>query len=450
MLRPLLYANKKVIIMLFLVSSLIFLYYLSVNYNVNYYDEKGYLNISKKILANGLFSINEPLRTYFYPLVLSCVSIFTNGDAHVIKIIMSVFQYLFYVYTIWFVAAKSFEYSNNKRSVLYSILFFGFLNPYLIQSTTLFLTDVLASCCVILALTYLVFGNFERNKTYILIFGFSYVSTMIRPSSIVIIPVIIMLIIVRKIIIKDVNLSKGLVFGISALVIFFPQLYNNVIQFNDWTPLVHSDLYEFQSNLAASNLKYGTVVIPNEAPQLFYPSPYLVDSLEIGILELIFVNFPAFLVAYSSHLFGVLDWGYIETYINDYYPISRIFGSLFLYLFWITSFYGLYKFIRNERSVQARFFVASFIGTFAVYWLFIGTTIIESRFGYPLYFMILPFSGYCLWSWLEFWRNRDMQNAFKMKKTMTYLFVSAALIALLFYLSFLLDYQTGRINWLGF
>lgn len=204
------------------------------------------------------------------------------------------------------------------------------------------------------------------------------------------------------------------------LIIFFPQLYNNIKQFDHWTPLIHANLYEFQSNLAASNLKYGTVVIPGENAQLFFPAPYSIDSLKNGIFELIHTNFLAFITVYSSHLFGVLDWGYIKTYITDYYSISRIFGSLFLYLFWIFGFYGLYLFIKNNKTILERFIILSLVSSFLIYWGFIGTTIIESRFGYPLFVLILPFAGIStqhLWDYIS---NKKIDKSIKINKFLNF------------------------------
>lgn len=63
-------------------------------------------------------------------------------------------------------------------------------------------------------------------------------------------------------------------------MLMISQLYNNVTQYDDWTPLIHEDLYEFQSQLAASYLKYGTVVIPDEEPGLVFKSPYAINSGE--------------------------------------------------------------------------------------------------------------------------------------------------------------------------
>lgn len=255
-------------------SFLIFIYYLRQNYFVSYYDEIGYISVSKNILNLGLLNINEPLRTYFYPLIISCVSIFTNGDMEVIKTLISVLQFAVYTYTILTIAEKT-VLLNDSNVGYYSILGFGLLNPYLIQSTTLLLTDVLATCCIVLSIIRLVFGNFSKISTYFWVISLAYIAVMIRPASLILVPIIIILLIIRTLILKDVSLLKVLLISIISLIIFFPQLYNNVKQFDNWTPLVNTNLYEFQSNLATKNLKYGTVIINNEEPGMFFVSPIL-------------------------------------------------------------------------------------------------------------------------------------------------------------------------------
>lgn len=438
--------RELIFIVMFLFSISIFIYYLKRNYNVNYYDEIGYFNISKMILSQGLFNLNEPLRTYLYPLIISLVSIFTNGDPFLLKVLLSILQYVVYIYTVLLVAS-TFRMISNSRVVYYCILMFGLLNPYLIQSSTLMLTDILSTCLIVWAIILIIRSDFSTNKSYALLFLYTYGAVMIRPSSLIFVPVVILTLIVRKYMLKDISLIKGAMFGLVTLVLFFPQLYNNVYQFKHWTPFVHADLYEFQSNLAASNLKYSTVVIPNENPKLFYHSPFSINS-NIDIYKLLTTNFVAFVVTYLSHLFGVLDWGYIETYIVDFYPVSRIIGSLFLYTFWFFAFYGAASFIRREKSVKGRFAFVALVGAFLLYWAFIGTTIIESRFGYPLYLLLLPFSGI---GGLNFFRNiNEVAGILRIKRALKYAVIYAAVILIVFYISFMFDYQTGRINWLGY
>lgn len=423
-----------------------FVYYLKQNHSVSYYDEVGYLNVSKNILNQGLFNLVEPLRTYFYPLILSILSIFSDGNTENIKILMSILQFLVYTYTVFMIAEKSFVFSSSKLGY-YSIVCFGLLNPYLIQATTLLLTDILASCCVILSIIRLVFGDFHKISTYFVVIILTYIAVMIRPAFLIVVPVIIVLLVVRKLLLKDVSVIKSIGILILSLFIFFPQLHNNVKQFDNWTPLVNDNLYKLQSNLATKNLKYGTVIISNENPALFSISPFAVDQSVNGMFDMIYKQFPKFAVVYSAHLFGVLDWGYIDTYITNYYPVSRMIASVFLYIYWMISFIGLYKMIRMKKNKQQLFFLISLGTSFLLYWAFIGTAIVESRFGYVLFLLLLPFAG---WGIVNIYSNlKNSTNKFNYKKCIQYVLISIVIVMLTLYISFLIDYQTGRINWLG-
>ncbi|WP_433747674.1 hypothetical protein [Paenibacillus amylolyticus] len=439
-------------ITIFFLSILMFFYYLRTNYNVSYYDEAGYMNLSKAILENGLFSLISDLRTYLYPLVISIISIFTDGDPFVIKVVVSIFQYVIYSYTILKLAKYFGNYHNNNLAY-YSVLCFGLLNPYFIHATTLLLTDMLASCFILLALSSLMFGDFGKKITYFQIFGYINASVMIRPSSLIFIPIVLLLLFVRNYMFKDVRIWTSILSFLALSVLFFPQLFNNVKYYNDWNPLLHANLYEFQSNLAASNLKYGTVVIPGEHPKLFYASPF-VESMEAeSIYSLIFTDFFAFLITYLSHLFGVLDWGYIQIYISNFYPPSRILGSLFLYVFWIVSFYGLASFLKSckeKKEQKIGVFIALTLSTsFILYWAFLGTTIIESRFGYPLYLLMLFYFAYGVKRIVEYIQIHQRNATISMLKLSISILFSIGLVLVIFYLSFLMDYQTGRINWIN-
>lgn len=429
---------------LYVCSFMIFLFYLSYNFKVNYFDENGYIHVSRMILNEGLLSIAEPLRTYLFPLIISIFSIFSDGNILLIKILVSIFQFIVYCLTIRFIA----NHFSNIPIIRNSILVFGLLNPYLIQATTLFLTDLLATCAIAVAIFKAIYGDYSKRSSYFIVFISAFSAVMIRPSSLIMIPVVIIIMIVRKMLLKDISLSKSIIAGTIALLVFTPQLYNNVKQYNDWTPLIHQDLYEFQSTLAATYLKYGTVVIPDEQPALVFASPYAVDA-NSTIYDLLFNNFFVFVAVYVVHLFGVIDWGYIDTYINDWYPVSRLLGSIFLYVFWLLSFYGVYKTIREKKIIEEKFAVYSLIVSFLVYWAFIGTTVIESRFGYPLFLLVLPFSGVALHKLVNDFKSLKSANKKKFnRKIIIYSVVSLSFILIMFYLSFALDAQTGRINWL--
>ncbi|MEK4529092.1 hypothetical protein NST38_27240 [Paenibacillus sp. FSL H8-0104] len=437
---------KKIYIFLLLISCLIFFHYLKQNYTINYYDETGYIALSQQIMEKGVFGFNESLRTYLYPLLISFVRIFTGDAMHYTKVIVSILQYVLYIYTVSYIARQVLL-RTNINAMYYTIICFGFLNPYLIQSTTLFLTDITACCLIALAIFITIFNRFESIKIYIGVFMLSFSAVMIRPSTLILVFSVFVLLFLRKFLLKDLSFLKGILAGVISSIIFLPQLYNNVVNYNDWNILIHDKLYDFQSRLAATYLKYGTVVIPDEVPQLIYATPFKIDPA-YSIFDLVIHNIPAFLLAYFSHIFGVLDWGYIDTYIHDFYPASRVYAPILLYIFWAVSFYGMIVFLKNRaKTVEYKFMALGFIIPFVVYALFIGTAVVESRFGYPLWFMALPFVGFGIVRIIELYKENKYSKTRITLFLISILFIMITSISLL---SFKLELSTGRINWFGF
>lgn len=421
--------NKKnvLVILIFVLSVIMFLFFLNQNFKVSYYDEAGYLVISDLILKNGLFNAPNELRTYLYSLLIAIFKLFSDGNLAHVKIAFSVFQYAVFVLTIWFVAKKAKAMSENKI-MFYTILVLGLLNPYLIQSTTLFLTDILAACCISISLILLTTSDLNKIKNGIWISLLAYSAVMIRPSSLIFLLPFFAIACYRLIIIKDFKPFKLILSGILCFVVFFPQIYNNIIAYNHWTILLHTDLMKAQTEWAVQYLKYGTVVIEGESPALFFKSPF--DSSG-SMMNLLISHLIQFIVVYSSHIFGVLDWGIIDTYIKNFTSPSRWVASLFLYSSWFLIFCGIIHQMRKKNFVSM-----SFLFSALVYLLFIGLTAVESRFGYPLYLILLYFAGWGIEAILK-WRSR------RWIIICSYLLM----IVMFFYLSHAIDATTGRIEW---
>ncbi|OME80592.1 hypothetical protein BK120_18045, partial [Paenibacillus sp. FSL A5-0031] len=81
----------------FLISLVQFVYFVTQNSGTSFYDETRYYDISKNILTNGLFNITDDLRTFLYPLLISMFYIFTDGNHENVKILFSIFQYIVYI-----------------------------------------------------------------------------------------------------------------------------------------------------------------------------------------------------------------------------------------------------------------------------------------------------------------------------------------------------------------
>ncbi|WP_415839985.1 hypothetical protein, partial [Paenibacillus endophyticus] len=239
----------------------------------------------------------------------------------------------------------------------------------------------------------------------------------------------------RLIMIKDFKPLKFTIIGLLFLVIFLPQIYMNITKFNHFTPLIHLNLFEQQSIWATQFLKYATVVIDGEDPGLRYLTPWTIDS-NISMLKLMSTNFIVFVAVFVTHIFGILDWGYVDTYIRNLSVSSRIIPSIFLYVQWFIIGLGiLWMKLRNQLT----FVTVSLLVTAIGYTFFIATTAIESRFGYPIYLILLFFSGFGI---------KFVIESFKTKKLIIFIsFLMLLVICFSLYFSYYIDIQSNRIFW---
>jgi hypothetical protein len=412
----------------------IFLGYLAKNVGASYGDQANYVVIADRILKNGLFELREELRTYLYPLILSpAKALFGASPAS--KALISVFQYAVLLFTLKLIA-KSVIKLTGKKAAGDLVFAAGALNPYLVQATTLFLTDILAACLVACGFTKLLFGDLYLRKDRLLATLPFAAAVMVRPASAVFFPIACLGVVVRRYV-ERIPLRKVLLSFILSLAFFVPQLYMNVTRFRHWTPIIHNSLYSFQSQVAVQFLKYGTVITAGENPQLVFVNPWAISSCPS--MQAFAAKSPlAFALTAGMHVFGSLDWGYVDTYIASYYPGSRLPASLLLHSTWFLVALGFIRFLRRRQSLPRRvsvllaFLVVAIVADLA----FLATTAVESRFGYPVFFMALPLLGFSL---------PDSRPSRKNMATIAVFWLLWLVLSTT--LSFWLDGLTGRIHW---
>jgi hypothetical protein len=413
-------------------SIFMFCYYIYLNRQLNFYDENGYVSVSKMITENGLFNIQMEVRTYLYPLLISIVTLFSDGNLEHTKIIFSLLQFLIFGLTIFYIAKTTFVHTKSQVAA-YVVLVLGLCNPYLIQATTVYLTDILAACCIAIAFLRYVNKGLKTYPDAIIFFGLLFASVMIRPSGLLFVMICIPLLIYRYWIKRDFSPIKIVIAFLMTSVIFIPQLAMNVKFFNHWTPLIHNNLYYKQSVWAAEYLKYGTLVEPDQTPTLYYYAPFQVDD-SMSIYSLFFSDFPKFLLLYITHIFGVLSWGDFNTYIRDTISHSGLIGSVFLSVVWFLIICGIIYLKRRKDIIYPLLFSVVF------YLLFMGTTLVESRFGYPSFLLALLFSGPGVLFLVDKWKEK--RNYRWITGAVFLLFVSVFVV-----LSYWLEMQTGRMKW---
>ena len=497
-------SDKIIFVSIFSISLLLFLFYVSLNAYQTLWDELEYLTISQQILDKGSFDEYASYRTYLYPAIISSIKIFSTDDV-TLKIIFSGIQYAVYLGTVILIAnyATSFSKSKSKlafpnfidpkkgaqhyldrynnepsykswfdknypnytiqqateivipvkknehKIIWHSVIAFGFLNPFLIQATTLFLPDVLASCFIVLSIFSLTRLDLTKSKFIFFAIGLFYCAVMIRPSSMIFLPIVAGIILFRFLKKKNISISKVSLISVILLVIFVPQIYQNVTNFGEWTPLIVKPLYELQTSWGVEGLKYYSVVpVPGEKPSIGYMSPLQADK-DVNIYQLLIEDPSIFLFVYSSHIFGVLDWNYVDNHIKELYPLNRIPASLLIYSTWFFVIWGIVetRFFFNTNDFLMKILIISAI----LYLAFIATTMVETRFGYPIFLLLLPFSGYGVKYLYDSCIKRDNKITKLLINRIGFIVIYSIFISTFFYLSFSFSSLSNRgIDWFGF
>ena len=414
----------------------LFVRYLVKNVGVSYYDENYYVFVAERILNHGLFGFQDDLRTYLYPLLIAFAKLLF-GASPASKALVCVFQYAVFLYSLRLVAATSVKLTGN-RAAGHLVFAAGALNPYLVQATTLFLTDILAACLVACGFNKLLFGDLRLRKNRLLATLPFAAAVMVRPASLLFIPIALLGLAVRRYV-EPIRLPKSLLSFALSLAVFVPQLYMNVTKFNHWTPIIHVPLYTAQTHGAMRCLKLVGVVIPGEPPPLCFANPWEDNSCH-SLLEFAMKSPLAFSRSAAAHMFAALDWGRVDTYITDYYARSRFPASFLLQTAWFLIALGFIRFLRHRRELPSGtralllFLAAAIVADLG----FLATVMVESRYGYPVFLMALPFLGFSLSGG---WPSRKATAAIA-ASWLLWLVLSTAL-------SLWMEGTSGRIHWLA-
>lgn len=408
------------------------MYFAGINSKNSYYDENWYIQISDVINSSGLFMSTDGLRTYMYPLFIAiCRNVF-GGDLETLKMGISIIQYCILYATVMFVAVNVYKKSKNQIA-FFGVLTLGLINPYLVQATTLILSDILAACLITVACVCLAFYDWNKWNTCLVASAFLFSSVMVRPSNAIFIILFLIVIIVRWFVRKDFKMYRVILCALAMSVIVFPQLMGNVVKYDHFTPLLHKNLYEQQTEWAASYLRYGTVLMDDENAQLFYNSPFPKEK-GTTMFKLLYKNPFQFIFIYTAHIFSAIDWGFVDTYTRTLDASDRVLQSALLCIEWFLMGVGLYVMWRNRKINYLT------LGFLAIgYLLFIGTTCVESRFGYPVYLILLGVSGPGLSHIVQNYKD----NAFIVRLTSIFI----AYMNVFLFLTYKVDMMTGRIIW---
>ncbi len=359
------------------------------------YDAFHYLTLSQIVSTEGLWNLFSRVRAYGYPLFIAAATGFSDPAPETVRALVAAAQVLVYLAACIF-AARVAERVFGSRRFFFGTYAVMALNPIALIHATELLSDLLSAVLVGLAL----FGSLERGETSrraFLVFLAVGLSVAVRPANLAFLPALVLLWLLRARLYREA-VAKTLALGALAVALALaPQLYGNVKAYGEWTPLLVDRLYGEQAVWGIAILKYGTLVVPGQAPQLVYRNPLLPDGVS-SPREFLRQRPAGYLATLALHGFALVDQDLPFTYVTNPRPPWRWPLSLANYAFLFLAGLGLALLLARERKTTGGLFAAgATLFTLALFAVYLPVAV-ESRFSLPLYVILPPAAVYAvLW-----------------------------------------------------
>ena len=353
------------------------------------YDSYRYYMLSRMISNAGLWNFHSRSTCYGYPLFVSLCTMFVPRSPAVTRALVFGAQLVITLATCLY-AARVAERVFGSRRFFHGTYLVTALNPILLIHTTELLTDLLSAVLILLS----VLPTLERGhpvRRAGCAFLAAGLSVAVRPANLAVVPALALIWILRTRLYREGAL-KSLAFGAAmAAAAMLPQLYGNVTGYAAWTPLLAERLYGMQLGFGMSILKYGTLILPGQEPQLVYRNPFYTDG--IASPAQFFHQRPAgYLATLAAHGFALLDHDLPFTYITDVKPWYRWPLSLCNYAFLFLALLGMGAGLRRIRqhSPPVVLYFASAVTIGSAYVAVYLPVAVEIRFSLPLYLLLAP------------------------------------------------------------
>jgi hypothetical protein len=354
-------------------------------------DMTSYTDQGLDFARNGLFGSSHrfmSLRTYGYPFFVGWLSRLTNGDPAHVEVIVFVAQLLMFLTVAWALASIFARLIKCSRVALYAVIV---LNPVLLAATPAVLSDLLAALLVTLSVALVFYDGARRPAVAFASLVLASCGAMVRPASVVFVPVVLVLWIACARWLRGVPLRAWPTLVVGAVLPFVPQVINNVRLFDRATPLIVEHLYADQTVWGMKFLKYGTLI---PAAPLNYLNPWYDGSSPTFFAWLTSHPLRALGTA-AMHLFALFDQDFAFTYIHNRHPWYRwpLGAASFGYVFIGVAMLGtiLVRCWRRRRLGRIGFFALAVLGASGGYLLLYLPTAVETRFSQPIYLLLAPF-----------------------------------------------------------
>lgn len=440
------WAPKLVLLSVLLLSLVLFLYFLRENYNSIRCDQGGYWLLAQHFSGQTLSNADQylELRTYFYPFSIAVVSEivgiffspFAKGEFFpAVKISVSILQYLMLCGLCLYYLRRLNEYFNSSYSWMSIAAIAGILlNPWVIQATTLLLTDLSSACCVGFAFAQLILNKNKPSTRQLFAGGILLAAAgCIRPSGFIFVPLYLIVYLFisyfRKKSFRDFA-ADGIVFAIIFCCCCLPQIFQNYsINQNPIFPICRN-LKTQQEIYSIKFLKYSTLRDETDrAAPLYFNNPHYKNTYNGSSFLFCRDNPWGYYWGKGLHIPAAILQGELnsfDTYVrpgNLYLalPVKLIYAS-----YWAVALLGLVFGILKIREFRfaGTMFAIPIIGFMYV----LVNSAVESRFIYPVLLLLPPlFCG----GWL-YWQNGS--RTVRIFSAVTVMFIILLFIAGDFYI----------------
>lgn len=369
-------------------------------------DAQGYYDLAAQMARDGILSFESTFRTYGYPMFLTLLIHIVGPDPETVRSTGFFIQLALYIVAAW-IGARRLGRALSVPAWTPWIYAITVCSPFILIHTVQMLTDVLSAILVYLAVVFSLptapvrsaedtpagsGGRAARNTVLLgmLTLFLAGLSVTIRPSNLVVVPVLIAAWLFRTFWFREIRWQVWPVLLVMLALPFVPQMVFNYRAYGVPNPLLMLDLYSNNSIHAMRTTKYATLSITGVPPRLYYENPFgpTENTTPLAYLREEPVKF---VITLALHVFALFDQDFPFTYITDLTPWYRWPLSIPNYLYVPLGFAGLLVGLRwpgGQTAEERRRFRCTFgllgaaIGMLVAIYL---PVMVENRYSLPIY-----------------------------------------------------------------
>ena len=362
-------------------------------------DAQGYYDFGKLIATVGPKAFASELRTYGYPAFLAGLMRVVGHDPEDVRAAAFAVQLALLIGAAW-IGARRVGGALGIGGIGRVLFVITVANPFLLMHSVQLLTDLPAAVLAYLAVVLSLPQRRPESAARVTCLAAAALScaglaVMLRPSSLVVAPVLVGIWVARAVVFRDVHWTALPVALLAFVLPFVPQAWSNYRAFGVAHPLIVSNLYGDHLLWGLMYLKYATFATPEGTSPLYYDNPFRPpDGLTVG--EVLRQHPGAYVATLAIHAFTVVDQDLPFTFVLDVDPWYRWPLSVLNYVFFLGAFVGLALGLRRTARQpghllrRQRFALLAFGVAALALWAIYLPTAVECRYGLPLYLLLAP------------------------------------------------------------